>query len=445
MKKYLILLILFFAYNTILACDAPLIITTSTTSATATILWDTVPGALKYKIKYRVLGATSWVYTAKFVAHTRTITALLANTTYQYAVATSCASGLSLYSIVSTFTTHFALPVPDHVVVCILENHDYSQIFGNTSAPYINGLGADTLSAVFSQAFGLTHPSQPNYIMLYSGTNQGITDNNVPPAYFVTPNLGRQLINSGRSFVTYAEDLPSVGFNGASSGAYVRKHNPVTNWMGTGLNHVPNGTNKPFTSFPLDYNLLPTVSFVVPNLNNDMHDGSVSTGDSWVMNNMNNYVQWAKMHNSLFILMFDENDGSANNHVLTIFCGQMVQSGTYTEHIDHYNLLRTIEDFYGLSHIGGAASVSTIYCWIPPVVRMEETIVNTELIIYPNPADNIIRINNEEITDLLVFDMTGRIICHKEIQPEESLDISSLSSGIYIIRTGKLIGKLIKY
>ena len=68
---------------------------------------------------------------------------------------------------------------------------------------------------------------------------QGVTDNLVPNDNpFTTANLGRQLIDSGKTFVSYCEDLPEVGYNGASSGYYARKHNPVTNWMGTGTNQV---------------------------------------------------------------------------------------------------------------------------------------------------------------------------------------------------------------
>src|SRR5205809_2824915 len=71
-----------------------------------------------------------------------------------------------------------ALPRPDHVVVLIMENHGYEDIIGNASAPYINSLAQD--NALLTSSYGLIHPSQPNYIMLYSGSNQGVTNNNVP-------------------------------------------------------------------------------------------------------------------------------------------------------------------------------------------------------------------------------------------------------------------------
>jgi hypothetical protein len=258
-----------------------------------------------------------------------------------------------------------SIPRADHIVVLILENHSYSDIIGSSSAPYINSLGKDAYSATFTKSFGVTHPSQPNYLDLFSGSDQGVTDDSNPANDpFTTPNLGKQLIHASLSYSTFSEDLPSVGYNGDSYGAYVRKHNPAANWMGTGTNQIPAATNQPYTSMPTDFSKLPTVSFVVPNLNNDMHDGSVSTGDTWVKNHLDSYIQWAKTHNSLFILTFDEDDKSQGNQIVTIFTGETVKGGAYSTNINHYNILRTIESMYGLGHIGNAATVKPIrVCW----------------------------------------------------------------------------------
>lgn len=97
--------------------------------------------------------------------------------------------------VIDSITT--ALPKPDHIVIAIEENHGYSQIIGSSSAPYINALSKDAYSANFTKSYAITHPSQPNYLDFYSGSNQGVTnDNNPPNDPFITPNLGRQLINS---------------------------------------------------------------------------------------------------------------------------------------------------------------------------------------------------------------------------------------------------------
>ena len=256
-------------------------------------------------------------------------------------------------------------PKPDHIVIVVMENHDYWQIMGSREAPYINSLAKDTFSANFTRSYIIEHPSQPNYLDFYSGSNQGVYDD-IHPEHepFTTPNLGRQLIDSGKSFTTYSEDLPAIGYNGDRYGDYVRKHNPAANWMGIGKNQIPVTTNQPFTAFPSDYTKLPTVSLVVPNEINDMHNGSVIAGDTWVKNNLDGYVQWAKTHNSLFILTFDEDNYGSNEQIVTIFIGSMVKGGAYKLTINHFNVLRTIEWMYGLPYIGKAANVKTINnCW----------------------------------------------------------------------------------
>lgn len=257
------------------------------------------------------------------------------------------------------------MPTPDHVVIVIMENHGRKQVIGNSDAPYINALAKDDFTANFVQSYAVTHPSQPNYIILYSGKSQGVTDDDVPYNYpFTTPNLGRQLLNNGKTFITYSEDLPYMGYDGEASDAYRRKHNPAANWIGTGKNQLPVTINQPFSAFPADYSQLPTVSYVIPNQDNDMHDGSISEGDNWLQVNMDDYIQWAKANNSLFILTFDEDDDDENNHIVTLFTGSMVARGKYTQRINHYKVLRTIEDMYRLPYIGNAKNVTTIdYCW----------------------------------------------------------------------------------
>src|SRR5215467_333646 len=75
---------------------------------------------------------------------------------------------------------HPKLPVPDHIVIVIEENHSYSQIIGSSNAPYITALSKDSSSANFVNAYATTHPSQPNYLNFFSGSTQGVTDNTHP-------------------------------------------------------------------------------------------------------------------------------------------------------------------------------------------------------------------------------------------------------------------------
>src|SRR5262249_42636584 len=154
------------------------------------------------------------------------------------------------------------------------------------------------------------------------------------------------------SFGGYSEDLPYTGFTGDSYGDYARKHNP---WVS--FTDLPASLNMPYAGyFPSDYSQLPTVSIVVPNQQNDMHDGTIAQGDAWLQSNLDSYVQWAQTHNSLLIVTWDEDDFSQSNQVPTIFVGPMVQPGQYGEQIDHYSVLRTVEDMYGLPYLANDAS-----------------------------------------------------------------------------------------
>ncbi len=253
------------------------------------------------------------------------------------------------------------LPRPDHIVIVMEENHGYSQIIGSPSAPYINSLASS--GALFTQSFAVEHPSQPNYLDIFSGTNQGVTDDSCPHT-FSAANLGAQLLQAGFTFIGYAEDLPAAGSTACTSGAFARKHTPWVDWIGASANAIPSASDQPFTAFPTDFTQLPKVSMLAPNLNDDMHDGTIAAGDSWLQTHLDAYAQWAMTHNSLLIVTFDENDGSSGNQIATIFHGGVIKSGQYSEHINHYNILRTIEDMYGLPHAGNAANVNAITdCW----------------------------------------------------------------------------------
>ncbi|MFF4652714.1 alkaline phosphatase family protein [Streptomyces sp. NPDC001380] len=265
------------------------------------------------------------------------------------------AASLGLWTGAGTAQAAAAVPTPDHTVVVVFENHSYGQIIGSSSAPYINSLKAG--GANLTASYALTHPSQPNYFDLFSGATQGITnDNCYTPGFSSAPNLASELIAAGRTWASYNESLPSQGSTTCSSGKYARKHNP---WFG--FSNVPTSSARTFAQLPTDYGTLPQVSFVIPNLCSDMHDCSVSTGDTWLKNNLGAYATWAKTHNSLLLVTFDEDNGTSGNHVATVLYGQPVLAGSSTATTyDHFDVLRTIEDMYGTAHAGAAATSSDI-------------------------------------------------------------------------------------
>ncbi|MEP6926817.1 MAG: alkaline phosphatase family protein [Ginsengibacter sp.] len=260
---------------------------------------------------------------------------------------------------------------PAHTVIVIIENTSYNQIVGGIAAPYINELLANTHTASLSQSFGLTHPSQPNYLMLFSGSNQDVTDDFVPKNIpFTTPNLGAEIIKKGLSFIGYSEDMANTGSTDSIFYGYVRKHNPWVNWQESSINGIPTISNRLFNDFPSDYNMLPTVSFVVPNLYHDMHDGSITDGDTWLRNNLDGYIQWCINNNSLFILTTDEQDGQAPANIVTFFTGANIKGGIYNQSITHYNVLRTIEELYQLPYVGesiNSSAISSIWLTVLPL------------------------------------------------------------------------------
>jgi acid phosphatase len=266
------------------------------------------------------------------------------------AAATIAASGLA--ATASQAQAAASVPRFDHIVVVTFENRGYSQINGQSSAAYFNALAAQ--GAKFTQSYAITHPSQPNYIAQFSGSTQGVTSDNCPNTLGGT-NLAVQLSAAGSSFKGYSEAMPANGYTGCSSGRYQRKHNAWVNFT-----NVPASSNLTYASFPGNYATLPTVAFVSPDMCNDMHDCSVATGDAWLKSHFDGYAQWAKTHNSLLIATFDEDDRQASNHIFTVFAGAHVKPGSYSERIDHYSVLRTIEASYGLSGINSAAGVAPI-------------------------------------------------------------------------------------
>jgi phosphatidylinositol-3-phosphatase len=252
-----------------------------------------------------------------------------------------------------------ALPTPAHVVIVVEENRSQANIIGNQSAPFINALAAN--GAMMAQSFAETHPSEPNYLALFAGSTFGVTKDVCPINGGAQPNLGSELLAAGYTFVGYAEGLPSVGSPVCSAGKYARKHVPWANFT-----NIPPTNSVPFSAFPApaNYSTLPTVSFVIPNNDNNMHDGSIAAGDTWLNRQLSGYANWAQANNSLLIVTWDEDDKSSleggRNQIPTVFYGAHVQPGTYNEQISHYNVLSTLEQMYGLPKTGNAANAPAI-------------------------------------------------------------------------------------
>jgi acid phosphatase len=245
-----------------------------------------------------------------------------------------------------------AVPRPAHVVVVVEENHSHDQIIGSPNAPYLTSLSAQ--GASFTASYAVAHPSQPNYLALFSGATQGLTDDSCPHTY-ASPTLASELLAAHLDFAGYAESMPHPGYTGCASGDYARKHAPWVNYP-----TLPASVSRTWTQFPSDYGQLPTVSVVVPDLQHDMHDGTVREGDDWLRTNLDGYLSWARGHNSLLIVTWDEDEGTSTNRIPTLVVGAGVRPGPYGELVDHYRLLRTLEAMYALPPLGESAQRAPI-------------------------------------------------------------------------------------
>lgn len=242
-----------------------------------------------------------------------------------------------------------ALFRPAHVVIVMEENKGYNEVLSGSSAPYIQSLARN--GALFTDYYAVTHPSEPNYLALFSGSTQGVTNDNCP-LNFGGGNLGHSLLLAHRTFVGYSESLPYAGSTVCTTtSGYARRHSP---WVS--FTDLPKSVNQPFTSFPTDYTRLPTLSFVIPNVNHDMHDGTIAQGDSWLHSKLGAYATWARTHGSLLVVLFDESEASGDNRVPAIIYGADVRAGRYGTHLTHYSALRLFEDMYALPRLGHSAT-----------------------------------------------------------------------------------------
>ncbi len=251
-----------------------------------------------------------------------------------------------------------APPRPAHLVIVIEENHSFSRIIGSRDCPYLNRLAGQ--GALLTRSHAVTHPSEPNYLALFAGRAYGFRSDQCPPpgSPYADPNLGSLLLKAGDTFAGYAEGLPEKDPLACSDGApsgYRRKHVP---WVD--FSNVPASANLPFSSFPRDFNRLPDVALVIPNLTHDMHDGTPAQGDRWLVENLKSYIDWCPRHDSMILITFDEDNGLEGNRIPTLWLGAHVVHARVGDRVNHYGLLKTICGLYGLRAPGHAARARSI-------------------------------------------------------------------------------------
>jgi hypothetical protein len=231
-----------------------------------------------------------------------------------------------------------------------MENHSYSQIIGNSSAPYINRLATTYGSA--TNMLAESHPSLPNYIAMTSGSTQGITDDNGPSSHPLgVTSIFSQLGTGARSL---EESMPS-NCDKSSSGEYAVRHDPEAYY--TNLGTACSTNDVPLGSTP---DLSAKFTFITPNLIDDMHDGTVAQGDTWLSTFVPKVFATPQYQagNTVVFLTWDEDDGSSPNHVATIVISPTSKAISSNTAFTHYSMLRATEEILGLPLIGGAQTAN---------------------------------------------------------------------------------------
>ncbi len=252
------------------------------------------------------------------------------------------------------------LPSSTHVFLLVEENHSYSSVIGSSSMPYLNSLASKY--GLATQYYANTHPSIGNYFMLTAGAV--ITNNDSFCSTISNDNIVRHLLAAAKTWKSYAESLPSVGYVGCGSGLYVKRHNPFAYFS-----DVANSSEKnnlvPFTQFSKDRTngALPSFSFIVPNLNDDAHNGTLTQADSWLKTNIAPLLASSMFKaggTGLLIIVFDESVTSdtahGGGHVAAVVIGPKVIPGSKTANLyQHQNTLKTLMEALGVKTYPGAA------------------------------------------------------------------------------------------
>jgi phosphatidylinositol-3-phosphatase len=255
---------------------------------------------------------------------------------------------------------------PAHIAVIVMENEEYGDIIGSTSAPFINHLARRF--ALARGMYAISHPSLPNYLALTGGSTFGRTDDCTECTVTATSIID-QLTSAGISWKAYMESLPSPCYTGAFSGDYAKKHDPFVYYTRlTGNRAACAAGVVPLARLASDErnHTLPRVIWITPNLCHDMHDCDVATGDRFLSRLVPPLLR-ALGRGGLLILTWDE--GSSDNgccrvasggHILTILAGPGARPGARMRTpADHYSVLQTIEDLLGLHRLRGAACPCT--------------------------------------------------------------------------------------
>lgn len=249
----------------------------------------------------------------------------------------------------------------DRFVTIWLENTDYEAASADPNLLWLASKGL-----TLTNYFGVTHPSEPNYVASVGGDNFGMDNDNFNK---VAPNVSSiidLLENKGISWSEYQEDMPYSGFEGQAwvnqtslANDYVRKHNPAVIYDAN-ISQDRLAKQKNLTMFAKDLanGKLPQWMFITPNMTSDGHDTSVTTAGQWTRNFLTPLLSNPKfMKRTLVLVTFDENHTYTRaNRVFSILLGDALPSSlvgkTDATFYSHYSEISSVEANWGLHTLG---------------------------------------------------------------------------------------------
>jgi phosphatidylinositol-3-phosphatase len=259
-----------------------------------------------------------------------------------------------------------------HVIWVWMENHSYSTIIGSSQAPYINSLAKEC--GLATNYHNISHPSLPNYMAATSGAGySGIArfDGDCNPTGSCT-TTAKSIFAQGETWKAYQESMPSKCAK-SDSGEYAVRHNPPPYY--TTLKTCSTD-DVPYTQLATDLaaGKLPAFSFITPNLIDDMHDGTIADGDTWLSTNLPvifSSPEYQSGSTAVFITWDEGENGTSNTcatnttdvgcHVATLVISPSTKAGTKSSKLfNHWGLLGTAEQLLGLPKLGMAKTAATM-------------------------------------------------------------------------------------
>jgi len=261
-----------------------------------------------------------------------------------------------------------------HVFIIMMENTGYTSLIGNPNAPWIN-FAAQTYGLATSY-FGVSHPSQPNYIAATSGSTNGVANDN--DTTINVTNIVDQIEASGRTWKAYMQSLSLCNGNLLASSCgnqlYERKHDPFVSYKDVQNNPARMANIVDFSQFSTDLanNKVPDYSWISPDQCTDMHgrggpstdpcnfgnvQGLIATGDAFLSSTVNEIMNSSAWNgNSIIFITWDESGfpfvdtsgccdaNPGGGHVVMLTISHSDHSArTSSVAYNHYSMLSTIE------------------------------------------------------------------------------------------------------